>query len=575
MKRRNKVRPSLAGFFALALATVGSAAPIRPLAQGHVVVGESPAPGVVPLYSPTILRLDSGRLVAGYTRASPAGGPHGPAAEVLLTSDDRGATWQKRAELPALQGRVFVAGRSLYYLSPGAGLPASRSDDQGASWTAPVRLTAPELVWQQTPANVWYARDHVYLAFERRNRVINAWGPSEKALVLLRAKVGGDLTRHEAWTFSSELVFADVVPGVRENAIGLDYFGVPFFPQAYPERAEIAKSPRRTMPPIGWVEPGVVQILDPNHIWFDPRGRTFHLLARAHTGGTGFACLTKVVEHDDASMTIAARWGQPAGCCSRRESAARTDEAAPILGVSAIQEYGAAETCRSRSASSSFQLMVLGAVAASKPAHSLTGNASTPYGFLSGHRLQHHLRMAPGDQQEHFRRAGGGAAALFPIFKRAARDAQQVGKFLLRQAQAPADVRDIGGVRPGLAAAISLRIDRSAGRLGAAARGHHGDTPGRELAAFDRFHLPHGFHETVELRGVHGSVLQLEIEEPQLVLGQVVLFVFRIDVEESDNLGSNVPVVITRMPPRLPRPGADQRSLRRPLLPGMTAPESG
>jgi hypothetical protein len=30
--------------------------------------------------------------------------------------------------------------------------------------------------------------------------------------------------------------------------------------------------------------------------------------------------------------------GSPAGCCSRRESAARTEEAAPILSVLAIQE---------------------------------------------------------------------------------------------------------------------------------------------------------------------------------------------------------------------------------------------
>jgi hypothetical protein len=280
------------------------AAPIRPLAQDFVLVGESPAPAEVPLYSPTILRLDSGRLVAGYTRASHDAAKHGPGAEVLLTSDDRGATWQQRAELPSLQGRVFAAGASLYYVAPGAGMPISRSDDRGMTWSAPVRLTPPDLVWQQTPANVWYTRGQVYLAFERRNREINAWGPSEKALVLLRARVGDDLTRREAWTFSSELVFADVVPGVRENSVGLDYFGVPFFPQAYPERAEIAKSPRRTMPPIGWVEPGVVQILDPDHVWFDPSGRTFHLLARAHTGGTGYACLTKVVENADGVMTM-------------------------------------------------------------------------------------------------------------------------------------------------------------------------------------------------------------------------------------------------------------------------------
>lgn len=287
------------------LAVALRADPIRPLAQDHVVVGESPAPGQVPLYSPTILRLGSGRLVAGYTRASSDAKKHGPAVEVFLTSDDQGRSWQPRAELGgALQGRLFTAGGRIYYVATGAGMPISRSDDAGVTWSAPVRLTPPDRVWQQTAANVWHARGHVYLAFERRNRVINAWGPSEKALVLLHARAEADLTKPEAWTFSSELVFAEVVPGVRTNDVGLEYFGVPFFRQDYPNRAEVAKSPRRTMPPIGWVEPSVVQIMDPDHVWYDPSGRTFHLLARAHTGGTGFACITKVVEKPDGTMTM-------------------------------------------------------------------------------------------------------------------------------------------------------------------------------------------------------------------------------------------------------------------------------
>ncbi len=282
----------------------GAGGPIRPLAQEHVVVGESPSPADMPLYSPTILRLDDHRLVAGYTRATKDTKRQGPGAEVLLTSDDGGRTWRKRAELPALQGRVFAAGGRLYYLSPGAGLPVSRSEDRGETWSTPVALTPREQVWQQTPANVWHTRGHVYLAFERRNRQLDAWGPSEKALVLLRAREDADLTRREAWTFSSELVFAEVVRGVRENAVELEYFGVPFFRQDYPRRAEVAKAPRRTMSPIGWVEPAVVQIVDPDHGWHDPSGRTFHLLARAHTGGTGLACLTKVVENADGSMTM-------------------------------------------------------------------------------------------------------------------------------------------------------------------------------------------------------------------------------------------------------------------------------
>jgi len=46
---------------------------------------------------------------------------------------------------------------------------------------------------------------------------------------------------------------------------------------------------------------------DPSRIycyyWYDPSGHTFHLLMRAHTGGTGYAALAKVVENTDGTMT--------------------------------------------------------------------------------------------------------------------------------------------------------------------------------------------------------------------------------------------------------------------------------
>jgi len=53
---------------------------------------------------------------------------------------------------------------------------------------------------------------------------------------------------------------------------------------------------------MGWLETNVVQITDPNHVWFDASGHTFHLFMRAHTGGTGYAALAKVVEQPDGSM---------------------------------------------------------------------------------------------------------------------------------------------------------------------------------------------------------------------------------------------------------------------------------
>jgi len=57
------------------------------------------------------------------------------------------------------------------------------------------------------------------------------------------------------------------------------------------------------MAPIGWLEANVVQFTDPNHIWHDPRGKTFHLWSRAHTGDTGYACIAKVVEQGDKPGT--------------------------------------------------------------------------------------------------------------------------------------------------------------------------------------------------------------------------------------------------------------------------------
>ena len=54
-----------------------------------------------------------------------------------------------------------------------------------------------------------------------------------------------------------------------------------------------------------WSEPARLtegQFLDPDHLWFHPRGKTFHLWTRANTGGTGYAAVLKVVEQDDGSL---------------------------------------------------------------------------------------------------------------------------------------------------------------------------------------------------------------------------------------------------------------------------------
>ena len=293
------------GAGAMAAEPKGAPWRVRPLAQDFVKIYESPVPLAVYCYSPGLARCPSGRLVATMDIGGPglfllkglAGtqGARVPRGKVF-TSDDHGKTWTHRANFPFAHARPLVAGKALYVLGQGGDLKIIRSDDWGATWSAPARLTTRQR-WHQAPCNVHYAHRCVYLVMERRVYLdVRCWGVSALAPVLMRAKETADLTKRESWTFASELVFRDAVP--RDK---LDWFGVPFYKTDRLNGALL--SLRRHCAPIGWLETNVVQFVDRNHYWFDPKGKTFHLWMRAHTGGTGLAAIAKVVENDDGSMT--------------------------------------------------------------------------------------------------------------------------------------------------------------------------------------------------------------------------------------------------------------------------------
>lgn len=303
MMRLSKTEPEEIGVNEVMKSSGGDAGGnrIRPLADEYVVLFESPDPQSVYGYSPGIVVLPDGRLIAtmdlGGKGVKELEGPKGSRRGYItqgkiFLSDDKGRTWRHVHDFPFMHARPFVAGGSLYVIGQCENILIMRSDDKGDSWTEPVRLTDSG-DWHQAPCNVHEANGNVYLVMENiRKHELTNWPVSQIEPVLMRAKTDADLTLAESWTFASGLVAEEAIPSGR-----LDYFGVPFFTEQ-----RTAKPNQVNSALVGWLETNVVQFTDPDHYWHDPSGRTFHLWMRAHTGGTGYAAIAKVVEREDGRM---------------------------------------------------------------------------------------------------------------------------------------------------------------------------------------------------------------------------------------------------------------------------------
>jgi hypothetical protein len=182
--------------------------PVRPLANEFTVLFQSPDPANVYTYSPGILVCPDGRLITSIDLGGPGvkdlPGPKGTVKEgarlwqgKVFTSDDGGKTWSHRCDYPYMHARPFLSGKSVYILGQAHDLTIIRSDDLGETWSEPVKLTQGQR-WHQAPCNVHYANDCVYLVMERRiHQNVRGWYVAEMAPVMMRARVGDDLTRRE------------------------------------------------------------------------------------------------------------------------------------------------------------------------------------------------------------------------------------------------------------------------------------------------------------------------------------------------------------------------------------------
>lgn len=260
-------------------------------------------------WSPGILVLPTGRIICTMDH----GGPHvanlsGPIGYHynrmvqgrVLISDDHGITWQHVHSFPFWQARPFRTPNGIYAIGYDSDILIIHSQDDGETWSTPARLTKDKK-WHSSALNVWYANGNVYLAMEEvviskdDPRYGNIWPVAQLKPTLLRAKLLSDLMTPENWTFASSFTFEQKIILNDSNL-----FGVPFENLS---ASEITRLPDgRVMQPYGWLETNVVQILDPNHYWFDPSSHTFHLFMRTNIGLSQYAAMLKVIERDDGTM---------------------------------------------------------------------------------------------------------------------------------------------------------------------------------------------------------------------------------------------------------------------------------
>ena len=263
-----------------------------------------------------MIRLPSGRLVVTIqintkNSALAPGHPHddwGLWRGLVYVSDDHGHTWRHVTYVPFTGLRPVTANGTLYIIGHNceqdsdriSGVGIMRSMDNGETWSSPSMLTqdGADWIWYAQAGSEVRANGRVYFALERASKHRTEYNRGTFAPVVLSALETNDWTDPSVWTFSNDFTFNEAL--TRYGAPRM--FGIPFYA---PGDYTVSGGPIRRAGAMGWYEPNMVQLTDPNNIWYDPGGHTFHLFLRAVTSFSNIACLVKVMESPDGStMTV-------------------------------------------------------------------------------------------------------------------------------------------------------------------------------------------------------------------------------------------------------------------------------
>ncbi len=221
----------------------------------------------------------------------------------VFTSNDQGGTWDYRQSYPFVHARIFRNGSHLHMVGDTGSTQIVQSSDGGTSWQQPKDLTSRDPdgdSYVHAPTQTLHANGNIYfVGMKITDFAHKGEFGSTHAAVVMRAKESSNLMKRSSWTFSEPVTaFSDLVP---QNS--LDYFGMPFFSVPRSDHNERIAH-RRWADRLGWRDAHIFQIQDPNHYWYDPSGKTFHILAAAATHRSNFAALAKMQEDDTGHMTL-------------------------------------------------------------------------------------------------------------------------------------------------------------------------------------------------------------------------------------------------------------------------------